>query len=97
MLHACVQRFDVTENLKKFCKILVSAPSTRPVVMHGGPSCSCMHGSLSCAVQPVRMVYMDHLYRFALLVCSLASLLTFSATYITGYSASEAPKQLLVW
>ena len=22
MLHACVQRFDVTENLKKFCKIL---------------------------------------------------------------------------
>ena len=22
MLHACVQRFDVTGNLKKFCKIL---------------------------------------------------------------------------
>ena len=22
MLHACVQRFDVTENLKKICKIL---------------------------------------------------------------------------
>ena len=22
MLHACVQRFDVMENLKKFCKIL---------------------------------------------------------------------------
>ena len=22
MLHACVQRFDVTENLEKFCKIL---------------------------------------------------------------------------
>ena len=21
MLHACVQRFDVTENLEKFCKI----------------------------------------------------------------------------
>ena len=22
MLHACVQRFDVTENLEKFCKFL---------------------------------------------------------------------------
>ena len=22
MLHACVQRFDVTENLENFCKIL---------------------------------------------------------------------------
>ena len=22
MIHACVQRFDVTENLEKFCKIL---------------------------------------------------------------------------
>ena len=24
MLHTCVQKFDVTENLEKFCKILIT-------------------------------------------------------------------------
>ena len=30
MLHACVQRFDVTGNLEKFCKILMSKESSSP-------------------------------------------------------------------
>ena len=36
MLHACVQRFDVTENLEKFCKIL----GTKLAL---GTSCWIMH------------------------------------------------------
>jgi hypothetical protein len=35
MLHACVQRFDVTENLKKFCKIL-GTKHVLPCVLLGG-------------------------------------------------------------
>ena len=29
MLHACVQRFDVTEDLEKFCKILGTKQAPR--------------------------------------------------------------------
>ena len=29
MLYACVQRFDVTDNLKKFCKILETKQALR--------------------------------------------------------------------
>ena len=35
MLYACVQRFDVTKNLKKFCKILETKQA---------------HGSFGCDV-----------------------------------------------
>ena len=37
MLHACVQRFDVTKNLEKFCKILETkqAPSKHAVNLVG--------------------------------------------------------------
>ena len=42
MLHICVQRFDVTKNLKNFCKILVTkhAPAVRNK-LHWFSSCSC--------------------------------------------------------
>ena len=52
MLHACVQRFDVTRNLEKFCKILrtkqalsaTKEDSNTPKIML---VCICMHLSVS--------------------------------------------------
>ena len=32
MLHVCVQRFDVTGNLEKFCKILGTKPAPNEVI-----------------------------------------------------------------
>ena len=47
MLHACVQRFDVTGNLKKFCKIL---RTKHALDRHVGKGCWLLALRVSCLV-----------------------------------------------
>ena len=64
MLHACVQTFDVTRNLEKFCKILKTkqAPSPTTRTPEALPASCNTHSSLHFFLHSVQTMHWCKVY-----------------------------------